>query len=110
VLSRKWSYPIIKALSEPMGFSDLQRELRFITNHILTRELKLLQQERIVEQRGRYQLTPAGKALYEALEPLEQWSVKHAGTQHCPPNRKCSTCLSYPQAIGARAFVSIGKK
>jgi DNA-binding HxlR family transcriptional regulator len=110
ILSRKWSYLVLRALSQPLGFSELQKELKFITNHILTRELKLLQEEKLIVRKEKYTLTPAGHALYEALEPLVAWSVQYAGAPPCPSSRKCSACLSYPAVIGARSYIQIGKK
>lgn len=108
ILSRKWSYLILRALREPLSFSELQKELRFITNHILTRELKLLQADKLVVHHDRYEVTPAGHALYEALEPLVQWSMKYANSPACPPSRKCSACLNYP-AVMNQKFVQVGK-
>lgn len=110
ILSRKWSYIVLRVLQEPHTFSELQRELKFITNHILTRELKLLQQENVIANDGKYHLTPEGKALVEAVETLVAWSVKHGGKSPCPPSRKCATCFNYPNAVGARSFVTIGKR
>jgi DNA-binding HxlR family transcriptional regulator len=110
ILSRKWSYLTLRALREPLTFSDLQKELKFITNHILTRELKLLQEEKLVVRKEKYLLTPAGQALYEALEPVVAWSVHYADAPVCPSSKKCSACLSYPGAIGARSYIQIGKK
>lgn len=109
ILSRKWSYLVLRALREPLSFSELQKELKFVTNHILTRELKLLQNERLVARKDKYVLTASGRALYDALEPVVAWSVQHAGKTSCPPSRKCSACLNYPHIMGQR-FVQIGKQ
>jgi DNA-binding HxlR family transcriptional regulator len=101
VLGRKWSYPVLRALDAPKSFAELQRELRFITNHILTRELKLLQGEKLVLGGGKYRLTEAGRALYAAAEPLHNWSVEHGGKNSCPPNMRCSNCSNYESVIAS---------
>jgi DNA-binding HxlR family transcriptional regulator len=96
IIARKWSYMTLRALRTPMTFSDLQRALRYITNHILTREIKLLMQEKlIILENGRYRLTPAGKELHDAVEPLTVWAAKYAGKTPCPPDRRCATCPGY---------------
>lgn len=110
ILSRKWSYLVLRALREPLSFAELQRELKFITNHILSRELKLLQEERLIVTGEKYRVTPAGKALYAAVEPLAAWSVAYAQSPECGPQRKCSDCLGYPAVVGVRQFVQIGKR
>jgi DNA-binding HxlR family transcriptional regulator len=104
VLSRKWSYLTLRALSKPMLFSELQRELKFITNHILTRELKLLQAEGLIAYNKKYSRTQAGEKLIESAEPLMMWSVNCTGRDICPPEKKCSTCITFPKVAGARVF------
>jgi DNA-binding HxlR family transcriptional regulator len=110
ILSRKWSYLVLRALQEPLSFAELQKELKYITNHILARELRLLQEEKLIINQERYQITAAGKALFEAIEPLVRWSVEYAGAPVCPSQKKCSACMSYPAAIGVRQFVQIGRR
>jgi len=105
IISRKWSYLVLRALREPRSFSELQKELRFITNHILTRELRLLHEEKLIVMDSKYKLTAEGKALYEAAEPLVSWSVKHAGLNACPPDRKCSACINYQNVVGAHTYM-----
>ena len=104
ILSRKWSYFILRALHRPKGFSDLHRELRFVTNRMLSRELKLLEKDGLVKGENGYALTPAGKELLAALTPLAAWSQKHKDCTDCPTDRPCSACQNYPVVVGARAF------
>src|SRR3990172_8593470 len=79
ILSRKWSYLVLRVLRERMHFSELQKELKFITNHMLARELKMLKDEGLLiaitdaDAHIMYERTPAGTALVQALEPLVRW-------------------------------------
>jgi DNA-binding HxlR family transcriptional regulator len=100
ILGRKWSYFILRALREPKSFSSLQRELKFVTNHILTRELRLLESEGLISHEKEYKLTPAGKELYVAIAQLEKWTVRHANCSSCPQDKRCSTCPGYTAVVG----------
>jgi DNA-binding HxlR family transcriptional regulator len=96
ILARKWSFFTLRALLQPKSFSEIQRELKFTTNHILSRELKLLQEETlIVAKDGKYEVTPSGKALLEAIEPLHAWGFTHMNLQPCSPQLACSSCAQY---------------
>ena len=99
ILSRKWSYFVLRALRHERSFSDLKKELKFITNRILSRELSLLQEEQLVTHDDTYALTPRARELLDALEPLVRWSVKH-GKRPCPSEMECSRCANYPEAVG----------
>jgi DNA-binding HxlR family transcriptional regulator len=100
ILSRKWSYYTLRALRTPKTFSDLQRELKHVTNHIMSRELKLLQKEKVVTlQESKYFLTPAGKTLLEAVEPLYMWGNTHANLRECPSGQNCSSCSRYDDIV-----------
>jgi DNA-binding HxlR family transcriptional regulator len=99
ILGRKWSYLVMRALHTPQSFSQIKRELKIITNHILTRELKQLQSEQLIVENDKYELTKEGMALMQAAEALVNWSVQHAGRAACPPGRKCSQCPNYPAVV-----------
>jgi DNA-binding HxlR family transcriptional regulator len=109
ILSRKWSYLTLRTLSAPRSFSEIQRGLKFITHHTLSKELKALQKEKLVTHDDQYSITPAGRELLKIVDELEQWSVQYANAPHCPPEKECSNCHSYAGTIGAREFVQIGK-
>ena len=102
ILSRKWSYLIMRSLRSKKTFSQLSVELRFITNRILSRELKALQAEGIVVCEHDYFLTDRGKALLLAAEPLATWSINHCGRAACPGAKSCATCENYHITIGAK--------
>lgn len=110
ILSRKWSYLLLRALQQPKGFSELQHDLRFITNHILSRELRTLEEEHLIEKKTQYRLTTAGKALLDAVEPLAQWSCQYAQSPECPKEKECAKCSMYAQTLGVRTFATMGRE
>lgn len=100
ILARKWSYFVLRALNQPKTFSELSRELRFATNHVLSRELKLLSEEKLIETKeGKYEQTEAGSALLIAIEPLHEWGFTHMKLQPCPPELACSRCSHYADVM-----------
>lgn len=99
-LGRKWSYLVLHALQHESTFSGVKRELKGITNRVLSRELGMLQQEALVAHEGTYRLTNAGNALIDAIEPLVNWSVQHRGLAYCPKSKRCSRCVNYMHIVG----------
>ena len=86
VVSGKWIPLILWELGEgPVRFNTLHRNLAGISQKMLTQHLKDLQcygvvhRESYHEVRARveYSMTPAGRHLLEALEPLGNWAEKH---------------------------------
>ncbi|MDD9953641.1 MAG: helix-turn-helix domain-containing protein [Candidatus Woesearchaeota archaeon] len=108
ILSRKWSYLVLRSLRHPLSFNHIKKELHVITNRVLSKELQLLQQEKLVKGKETYQLTRAGHDLLEAFEPLVAWSVKHKGVTYCPPEKSCSDCHGYPEQVKPR-LLKLGK-
>ena len=106
ILSRKWSYLILRELRDHQGFSELKGRLRFITSRMLSRELAILTQEELVDHKaGTYSLSSAGRALLDAAEPLMRWSVDHRNMRSCSPEQQCSRCALYPEALQRLARV-----
>jgi DNA-binding HxlR family transcriptional regulator len=100
IIARKWSYFLLRSLNGPKSFSDIKRELRFVTNHVLSRELKQLRTEGLIEQQDElYAITPAGKTLLDAVEPLYRWGVEQKHLGACPPQLACSRCTRYPSVV-----------
>ncbi|UXR69154.1 MULTISPECIES: helix-turn-helix domain-containing protein [unclassified Staphylococcus] len=89
ILGRSWNGLILhyldKCPDQSAHFSDMKRDLKPITNRALSLKLtelaeaQLLVKDVISENPPsvRYQLTEKGKALAEALVPLEDWAHKH---------------------------------
>lgn len=86
VLNGKWRLPIIAVLSEgPMRFNELQRELIDITPKILSKELRDLELNRLIERKVFtsvpvvviYELTDYSKTLEPILHHLTEWGRQH---------------------------------
>lgn len=85
-LRGKWKLPLITALlHETKRFSDLQRALPRITPRILSKELRELELNSIVERRVHdtipvlveYRLTPSAYALKQVLDQMIAWGIAH---------------------------------
>ncbi len=100
ILSRKWSYLVLRSLHTPQIFSDVKREFTVVTNRTLSQELKQLVAEGVViHENSVYSLTEGGKALVAAVEPLHQWAVKYRGLPVCSPSLSCSHCAQYQDLV-----------
>jgi DNA-binding HxlR family transcriptional regulator len=86
VLSGKWKLPIIIALSfGNKRFSQLARQIPGITDRMLSKELRELEMNELVERTVydaipvvvEYKMTAYGKTLENLIEDLRQWGLKH---------------------------------
>ena len=86
VLSGKWKLPIIVSLwYGDKRFSEVKREVPDITDRMLSKELKELEQNRLVKRvvydtmpvTIEYSLTVYGKSLETVIEALRLWGTKH---------------------------------
>ncbi|MEO3945295.1 helix-turn-helix domain-containing protein [Gorillibacterium sp. CAU 1737] len=89
ILGRKWNGLILHYLSLfPKGeahFSEIQRDLKDITPRALSLKLTELQEHGLLEKvvtNGTpvviaYRLTEKGRALTEALGPVQQWAQQY---------------------------------
>lgn len=78
LLGRRWALSVIWSLRHgPVSFLDMQQELESISSSVLTTRLKELRETGIVavDATGHYVLTPEGRDLCRALQPLLQWSA-----------------------------------
>jgi DNA-binding HxlR family transcriptional regulator len=80
----KWSLMAVRLLrEEPKRFSHLKREMTGVSQRMLSRSLRHLEREGLVERTVyptnpptvEYALTPAGVCLTEAIRPLLEWSL-----------------------------------
>lgn len=81
LLGRRWILRVIWELSrEPAGFRALQRRCDDMSSSVLNNRLRDLVDARIAtrDEAGRYELTPLGTDLVEALDPLLAWSTTWA--------------------------------
>lgn len=86
VLSGKWKLAIIHALFwENRRFKEMQREVRGITAKVLSKELKDLEMNELVQRTVydtvpvtiEYSLTPYGRTLNPVITALYNWGVAH---------------------------------
>ncbi|MBB2943176.1 DNA-binding HxlR family transcriptional regulator [Actinoplanes lutulentus] len=90
VLSRvgeKWSVLILALLAErPYGFNELDRAVEGLSRRILTRTLRLLEADGLIERevtetpaRVEYRITGLGRSLLPLVLAIGRWAVEHAG-------------------------------
>ncbi|MEU7755030.1 helix-turn-helix domain-containing protein [Micromonospora sp. NPDC049101] len=87
VISGKWKVLILWALrDQPQRFGALKRQVPGVSEKVLTRQLRELEEDRIVRReahddqtglRVEYSLTQRGVDLYKALEPLGDWGRRY---------------------------------
>jgi len=82
----KWTMKVVVALRDrPRRFNDLKRHVEGISQQMLTRTLKALDRDGMVERTVRtstplqvdYALTTLGRSLSEAVRQLADWAVEH---------------------------------
>lgn len=89
VLTGKWALVIIYQLSTgTKRFNELQRLIPGITQTILTRHLRQLEKDKIVERkvyaevppRVEYSLTEMGRKFQGVLDAIESWGLEYIET------------------------------
>jgi len=83
----KWSPAVIRLLAERgYGFNELDRSIEGISRRMLTRTLRVLEDEGFISRtsggpppaRVEYSLTPLGRSLRAQLHALGQWADAHS--------------------------------
>lgn len=102
VVGGKWSMPIIHSLSSgKKRFKELERNLPNINTRMLVKELKNLEENRVVKREAyatvpptvEYSLTISGEALVPIIIDLHLWGRKYIDEQpsenenHLPENQ-----------------------
>lgn len=86
MISDKWKVLIICKLRKgTMRFNELKRELKAVTQRVLTHQLRELESDGLVSRkvyaevppRVEYSLTHLGETLVPVLEELEEWAKEH---------------------------------
>ncbi len=87
VIAAKWPMLVVYSLSDgqPKYFGELGRAIPDVSPKMLSQALKMLAEEQLVSRtvvpeippRTRYQLTPYGQTLLEAMRPLIAWALNH---------------------------------
>lgn len=99
MISDKWKVLIICKLTKgTLRFNELRRELKGVTQRVLTHQLRELEADGLVTRRVyaevpprvEYSLTELGRTLIPVLENLEAWAREHSeellatrGAQKC---------------------------
>lgn len=87
MISDKWKVLIICKLKKgTLRFNELRRELKGVTQRVLTHQLRELEADGLVRRtifaevppRVEYTLTPLGTTLIPVLDHLEKWAQEHA--------------------------------
>lgn len=87
----KWTVQVVIALRDrSRRFNDLKREVNGISQQMLTRTLKILERDGLVERRVRmttppqvdYALTDLGRSLSEPVRQLARWARTNLGAIH----------------------------
>lgn len=86
VIGGKWKPLILWFLySKTMRFNELGRELKGITQKMLTQQLRELEQDGLIKRKVypvvppkvEYSITSYGKTLYPVLESMASWGKTH---------------------------------
>jgi len=96
VIGGAWKMTTVKYLSQRTHrFGELRREVGPVTPRVLTRQLRELEQDGIVERhvyaevppRVEYSLTPLGNSLSHLVEELDAWGAKYSAHLEDIPSR-----------------------
>ncbi|MFJ5458427.1 winged helix-turn-helix transcriptional regulator [Pectobacterium sp. CHL-2024] len=85
-LADKWALLIVGLLrTGPLRFNQLRREIEGVSQKALSQTLKKLERDGLLSRKAfptvpvtvEYALTPLGKTLSEAIEPLARWAEEN---------------------------------
>ena len=84
-ISGKWKISILWTLKETKRFNQIQKLFPFVTQAILTKNLRELEQDgfihreiyREVPPRVEYSLTELGHSFYPIIESMNEWAEVH---------------------------------
>jgi DNA-binding HxlR family transcriptional regulator len=85
----KWTMQVVVALrDQPRRFNDIKRNVGGISQQMLTRTLRTLERDGLVDRtvfpttppQVEYALTPLGRSLSEPVRQLSQWARAHLDT------------------------------
>lgn len=85
-LADKWALLIVGLLrTGPLRFNQLRREIEGVSQKALSQTLKKLERDGLLSRKAfptvpvtvEYALTPLGKTLSEAVEPLVRWAEEN---------------------------------
>lgn len=86
IVGGKWrGLILIRLCNKPMRFNELKTDLKKITSSTLTKELRYLEEIKIVQRKTisalpsivEYSLTPHGKSIEDLVYKIIDWGLKH---------------------------------
>ena len=86
ILNGKWKVSIIACLCyQPMRYSELLKEVKGISGKMLSRELKDLEMNQLIERNVlntapvavEYRITEYGKSLEQLTDTISDWGLNH---------------------------------
>ena len=93
IVGQKWKLPIMWYLleAEPARYNELKRRIKGITNMMLTKSLKELEEHNLIVRtqyetippKVEYSLTERGKKLLPALNELNKWGKEQLKLDKC---------------------------
>ena len=97
ILGQKWKIPLLYYLikNEPVRYNELKRAINGITNMMLTKSLRELEEHDLVKRtqyesippKVEYSVTPRGRTLFPALHQLYVWGEEQLRLEHGPSAR-----------------------
>ena len=115
-ISDKWTVMVLVVLIDgTQRFNELRRRVQGITQKMLTRTLRDLEENGIVSRRiyaevpprVEYTLTPLGHSLVKVLDTVRDWANQHAGDVLAARERfekeRAARAASEKRGSGARA-------
>ncbi|MGR3810328.1 winged helix-turn-helix transcriptional regulator [Jiulongibacter sp. NS-SX5] len=91
VISGKWKLPIIGSLLfDKRRFTEIQKNIPKITPRMLSKELKELELNGVVERKVydttpvtvEYILTPSGRSIVNVMDTMLEWGLNHRAAVH----------------------------
>lgn len=86
----KWKHPILWALKdEKLRFSEIRKAIPDITQRMLTKQLRNLEQDDLISRKVyaevppkvEYSLTEKGQSVIPIIESLSAWGEKYCGSK-----------------------------
>lgn len=86
VMDGRWKLPVLIAISQGYSrFGQLSKEVKGISDKMLSKELKALEANKLIERKVSgnetetvtYSITPHGISLEKLMENLYQWGMEH---------------------------------
>lgn len=106
ILGKKWTIFLVQeiALNGEKGFNSVLKRMRKISPKILSKRLKNLEENGIIEKqvlksksiiKTKYKLTAKGIELQDIVENLKAWNAKYSHQDFGCGKKECVNCSLY---------------